>query len=293
MNWRRWGYWLLVPLSVLSLATFLWRTWPQPRTVAYRLYREQGRERTLEQVASYERQRSDHFELYYTESDRDVADLVLETAESVYDEVVEQMGFQPAGRVPVILYPNRHELRQAFGWGRGESALGVYWHGTIRLLSPNAWLNRTDKNKQGKAFQKQNPIAHELTHYLLDYMTSGNYTRWFTEGLAQRIERRVTGFLWIESNSTLKQPLYALADLRDRFDSLQNQPLAYRQSYLLVEYMAQTHGEESLSRLVNLLANGVAFEPAVEQIYRMDMDEIYTGWKGWVAENLDRLEQER
>lgn len=292
MNWKRLGYWFLVPLSVLSVLTALWRTFPQPKAVAYRLYREQGRERTLDQLAAYERAQSDRFELYYTEEDRNVTGLVLETAESVYEEVVEQMGFRPSGRVPIILYHTRGELREAFGWGNGESALGVYWHGTIRLLSPNAWLDYKDKAKQEKAFKRLNPIAHELTHYLLDYLTSGNYQRWFTEGLAQRVEHRVTGFLWIESSSSLDQELYSMADLRDRFDGLENQPLAYRQSYLLVEYMVETYGEERLEQLISTLGEGVPFDRAVDQTYGKSMEQIYKDWKTWVADNLDRLERE-
>lgn len=292
MKWRRLGYWLLVPLFVVSLIMFLWR-WPQPRAVAYRLYREQGRERTLNQVAAYDRVRSDRFELYYTEPDKDVANLVLETAESIYDDVVEQIGFRPPGRVPLILHHTRSELRDAFGWGNGESALGVYWHGTIRLLSPNAWLDYADKTRQKRAFQKLNPIAHELTHYVLDYLTSGNYPRWFTEGLAQFVEHNVTGFLWIEPASSLDRELYTLADLRDRFDNLENQPLAYRQSYLLVRYMVETYGEDRLAHLIHLLGQGTPFDQAVEQAYKTSMPQIYAGWKTWVAENMERLERER
>lgn len=293
MKGRRLWYWFLVPLSVLSVLAMLWRTWPQPRAAAYRLYREQGRERTLGDLAGYQRERSEQFELYFTEADRDVTDLVLETAEEVYDSVVEQVGFRPPGRVPIILYPNRQELRQAFGWGNGESALGVYWHGTIRLLSPKAWIQQEDERRQRKAFRKLNPIAHELSHYVLDYLTHGNYPRWFTEGLAQRVERQVTGFLWIESSSTLKQPLYTLADLRDRFDLLNNQPLVYRQCYLLVEYMVETYGEENLTRLIEHLADGAAFHRAVEQVYGKSLDQIYTGWQRWVDANLEALEQQR
>lgn len=293
MKWKRFWHWLVVPLSVFSLLTLLWRTWPQPRAAAYQFYREQGRERTLGQLAGYQQEQSERFELYFTKADQEVAGLVLDTAEDIYDSVVEQVGFRPDGRVPIILYPSRQELRRAFGWGNGESALGVYWQGTIRLLSPNVWIQQTDARKQQKAFRKLNPIAHELTHYVLDHLTHGNYPRWFTEGLAQRVERQVTGFLWIESSSTLKQSLYTLEDLRDRFDHLKNQPLAYRQCYLLLEYMVETYGEERLTDTIQDLAKGVPFDRAVQEAYGRSMDEIYNGWREWVEANFDRLENER
>lgn len=293
MQWRKLAFWLLLPLSVISALAVFWRAWPQPRAALYRLYREQGRERTLDGLFGYQQALSERFILYYTPPDQAVSRMVLDTAEELYDSVVDQLGYRPQGRVPIVLYPNRDELRRAFGWGNGESALGVYWQGTIRLLSPNAWIQQLDSEKQRRAFRKLNPIAHELTHYVLDYMTHGNYPRWFTEGLAQRVERNVTGFLWIESTSTLNQKLYTLSDLRDRFDYLTNQPLAYRQSYLLVEYLAQTYGEESLTDLVQRLADGVPFERALEATYGETMDQLYTDWMAWVAANLEELERER
>lgn len=288
MRWRRLVSWILLPLAVVA---GLWQVWPQPRAAAYRIYREQGRERTLSDLAGYEQATSTHFILYYTAEDRDVTDLVLQTAENLYGSVVAKMGFSAPGSVPLILYPNRDELRAAFGWGSDQSALGVYWQGTIRLLSPKAWITGTGA-KQQKVFQKLNPIAHELTHYLLDFMTSGNYPHWYTEGLAQRVEHQATGFLWIESSSSLRQSLYTMSDLRDRFDQLANQPLAYRQSYLLVQYMAELGGEESLATLNRNLANGQSFERAVLEIYGQSTDDLYTHWQSWVAARIDQLEQE-
>lgn len=288
MRWQRLISWIVLPLAVIGA---VWQIWPQPRAAVYRIYREQGRERTLSELAAYDQVESAHFTLYYTEEDRGVTEMVLQTAENLYGSVVAKMGFSPPGRVPIIMYPSRQELRSAFGWGSEQSALGVYWQGTIRLLSPNAWISSTGA-KQQKVFQKLNPIAHELTHYLLDFMTSGNYPHWYTEGLAQRIEHQITGFLWIESSSNLDQTLYTMAELRDGFDQLPNQPLAYRQSYLLVTYMAELGGEESLATLNQHLAAGQSFERAVVEIYGQSTDTLYTNWQSWVVGRIDQLNQE-
>lgn len=290
LNWRRLGFWLLLPFAVSGLLVGLLQVWPQPRAAAYRLYQNQGRWRALVQLTDFQRIESDRFTLYYRHEDADVAPMVLGAAEEVYDVVVTEMGERPGERVPIILYPDRPSLRQAFGWSNGESALGVYWQGTIRLLSPHAWLNEEGADQLSQAYRKLNPIAHELTHYLLDQMTSGNYPHWFTEGLAQRVEYRATGFLWVEASATLDQPLYALGDLKDWFDQLSNQPLAYRQSYLLVEWMANHYGEESLTRLIGLLASGEPFDEAVQQVFDRSMEQIDAEWRNWVEANRERLD---
>ncbi|HWI53599.1 MAG TPA: hypothetical protein VNT01_15785 [Symbiobacteriaceae bacterium] len=284
------GRWLLVLIPILLLPTVLWWGWPQPRAAVYSLYRERGRTQVLGDLPGYEKKSSAHVDVYFTEKDRNVADWVLQTTENVYGPVTTQVGYTPSDRVPMIIYPDRDELRHAFGWGNGESAMGVYWAGTVRLLSPNVWINEKRERDRRKVFDKLNPIAHELTHYMLDYLTNGNYPRWFTEGLAQRVEYRLTGYLWLEADSSLDQDLYSLSDLEERFDDLKNQPLAYRQSFLLVDYLAQTHGEQSLTQLVQALSSGTKFGPAVEAATGRTQAELYADWREWVDEHMEDLE---
>lgn len=283
----RW-LWLLMPLLLIP-SVLLWK-WPRPREAVYSLYRERGKAKTLADLEGYERKQSEHFEIYYTEEDANVVDMILTNAESVYEPVVKQVGFRPTERVPLVVYASRDDLRRAFGWGQSESALGVYWSGTIRLLSPNVWIDEDTAKEKQAVFRKLNPLAHELTHYVLDYMTSGNYPRWFTEGLAQRVEYKVTGYLWIEPESTLRQDRYTLADLQNRFDQLRNQPLAYRQSFLLVDYMAREYGEESLTDLIHALSVGSTFDQSVERALGDPMAEVFAGCNDWMQAHLQQLD---
>lgn len=290
MKTTNFGRWLLVALPFLLLPAVLWWYWPNPREAVYSLYRERGRNKALAGLDGFEAKNGQHVVVYFKEQDRNVADWILQTTDEAYGPVTRQLGFTPPKKVPVIVYSSRAELRSAFGWGNGESAMGVYWSGTIRLLSPNVWIDeKTEKDKR-KVFDKLNPIAHELTHYVLDYYTNGNYPRWFTEGLAQRVEYKSTGYLWIESKSSLRQRLYSLADLEDKFDALPNQPLAYRQSFLLVDFMAKEYGELSLSRLVRGLGEGTPFGQAVLEATGHAIGTIHADWEAWVQTNLEYLE---
>ena len=56
--------------------------------------------------------------------------------------------------------------------------------GFIHLQSP---LGNKDYFKEG-------PMVHEYTHLVVDELTGGNYSRWFTEGVAQYVEQQVTGY---------------------------------------------------------------------------------------------------
>jgi hypothetical protein len=291
MTLHTFGKWSVVTLVILAVvgAAVRW-VWPQPREAFYSLYRDRGRSRTIAGLMDYQVKSGKYTDVYYTDADADVVDWIVETADKVYGPVTQAVGFRPGGRVPIIVYPSRDELRHAFGWGNGESAMGVYWSGTVRLLSPNVWIHEQNDKDKRQVFQRLNPLAHELTHYVLDYMTNGNYPRWFTEGLAQRVEYKVTGYLWIEPESTLRQDLYTLQDLKDHYDQLQNQPLAYRESFLLVDYVARHYGEETLTDLIQLLGKGVGFDQAVRTATGESPDTLFGHWQDWVKTNLDVLE---
>jgi len=291
MDWSRLLKRALVVITPLVLvATLVAITWPQPRVVMYSLYREHGREQALSGLAGYHLHETDHFLLYYKPVDHQIITLVADVAEDVYPPVVEAVGYRSNKKIPVIVYPDRDELRQAFGWNRGVSAVGVYFRGTIRLLSPNVWINASTPSEQNRVFKQLNPIAHELTHYLLDYRTSGNYPTWFTEGLAQVVEYQISGYLWLESQSSLRQPLYTLSELDKSFNQLANQPLAYRQSYLLIDYMQRAHGEMALASLIERLGQGAGFRQAVLAAYGLSMEEIFLAGQDWIFENVDDLD---
>lgn len=259
-----------------ELSSFL----PAP-TLVQPYLRALERRRVLRGLEGYHQMRSEHYDLYYWEEDANVARLILETAEGVWAPVSTEMGSAPRGRVPLILYPGRDELRRAFGWGQSESALGVYWQGTVRLLSPNVWLDGMKGEREVNEFARLNPIAHELTHYILDERTGGNYPRWFTEAVAQLVEERVTGYVWLEAASKVADDLYEYEELSRSFHTLANQALAYRQSYLFLRWLAERSGEQAIDHLIQALARGDSFPNAFSVAYGGTPERLFHEWREW------------
>lgn len=269
----------------------MWAAIAPPVQQVVRPYlRAMERRRVLERLAGYQIQSSEHYDLYFTAADENVAHLILATAERVWAPVSAQMSTTPSSRVPLILYPSRDDLRQAFGWGQSESALGVYWQGTIRLLSPNVWLDGMQREYDLEEFARLNPVAHELTHYILDERTGGNYPRWFTEALAQQVEERVTGYVWLEPTSRITQDLYGYDELSTAFQALPNQSLAYRQSYLFLRWLADRNGEQAVEQLIQRLARGVAFPDAFAAVYGSPPGQLFREWQQWAVANAAILD---
>jgi hypothetical protein len=124
-------------------------------------------------------------------------------------------------------------------------------------------------------------MAHEFTHLVVDYITRGNYTRWFTEGLAQYEEFKLTGFEFGEESASFDQPLYKLSEMDANFDNLPNQALAYRQSYMAVRYIAAKYGEGALKEILNNLAKNKNMSEAINAVIGVDMKTFESNYIEW------------
>ncbi|HHY59257.1 MAG TPA: hypothetical protein GX504_01460, partial [Clostridia bacterium] len=78
----------------------------------------------------------ENFRVKYQPVDADVARLVLRTAEEICQAVNEMLAYRPEEPVYVYIYPTKETLNKSFGWDASVNAMGVYWAGTIRILSP-------------------------------------------------------------------------------------------------------------------------------------------------------------
>lgn len=210
----------------------------------------------------------EHFRVKYQPVDASIARLVLETAEDSFHEVNEILGYKPKKNVPIFIYPNRVSLNKSFGWDGAVNAMGVYWAGAIRILSPLEWVG--DEEELVAVFKEKGPMAHEYAHLLVDYRTHGNYPRWFTEGIAQYIEKELTGYTLPEA-SEKEIGWYSFLKMDDQFDLLPDQDLAYKQSLLAVEYIVEIAGFEAIWEVLDELGQGLKISTALENIINMDL----------------------
>jgi hypothetical protein len=251
------------------------------RALLYNVAREQAKNVFARRTDDWPEISGEYFTVRYRDEDAAYASLVLETAEDIYAPVTTSLGYYPTAKTLVVIYPDRERLNGSFGWSAQESAMGVYWAGVIRLLSPGAWIKESDPDHLAAVFRRDGPVAHEFAHLLLDYRTSGNYPRWFTEGVAQHQEFRLTGDIWaIESENP---EYYSLAELSGAFDRLPNQGMAYYQSFLLVDYLIRQWGEDGLDEIIRELAAGSGIEKAIEAVTGFAYAEFELAWLDWAS----------
>lgn len=233
-------------------------------------------------MATYE---TAHFRIKYAPVDADTVSMIGQAAEAAYQPVVETLQYAPSGKTLILIHSNKNQLRQAFGWSGNESAMGVYWGGTIQLLSPHVWLNDGESVEE---FIHSGPMVHEYTHLVFDHITNGNYPRWFTEGLAQYVEYRANHYEWITADNVLDDRMYTMRELEDSFDELSNQSLAYRQSLAAVRYVAEVYGDDTLQDVVKSLRAGDSLEKAIRKNVGMDYAAFENSWKQWAEVHMNK-----
>ena len=223
-------------------------------------------------TATFDQYQSEHYDIKYTSIDQPYVELIAAVAEEAYDSVSSTFGLKPARRTVIVVYPDSNSLSKSFGWDKDANAMGVYWAGSIRILSPREWLPEDDMQLY---FAREGPMVHEFAHLMVDEMSRGNYNRWWTEGIAQYVEKKITGFEF-SSPFTNGQGFeyYGLKQLGKHFDEL-DQSIAYWESLQAAEYIASQYSEESLFTITQQLGQGKSLEQAIENTLAIP----YTEWE--------------
>lgn len=229
-----------------------------------------------------------HFIVKYQSSDKNIANMVLKNAEDNFLPVTEKFNYYPQGKTLIIVYPDKQSLSKSFGWSANETAQGVYWEGVIRILSPNSWITSSNAKKEEKIFASKGPIAHEFTHLVVDYLTKGNYTRWFTEGIAQYNEYLITGYKLPNDEFDVNK-LYSLKDMDDNYDNLPDQSLAYRESLVAAEYIVDNYGTAKLNDIMTQLGKGYTMDQALINVIGVNQKQFESNMHNWLENNMNEM----
>ncbi len=279
---------LVVSCLIFCLVFLLFLNFVQPnpvRTFGFELFREYQRFLLRLETSSWPVLAGEHFIVKYRLGDEENARKVLQEAERVYHPLGALFAYFPEEKVPILIYPDRSSLNRIFGWGNEESAMGVYWAGIIRILSPREWLGDLPEAERRAAFKAQGPVAHEYVHFVVDYKSKGNYPRWITEGLAQYGEGRITPVSSPDKNlKNLPLPSFPLKKLDGKFDDPAWQNYSYALARDLVTYLVKTYGEEQIPLLLDALGEGCSLDRAFQETLGIGADEFLEGYKSRAAE---------
>lgn len=274
---------LIVICLLLFVASLVLLPVRSPRMWLYPLVRDAAQAKMDWQTKAMAVYETDHFIIKYTGQDSDTVKMVADAAEAAYNPVTAALGSAPSAKTLLLVYPDRKEMNKVFGWSGDQSAMGVYWGGVIQLLSPHSWLKAGESTDE---FIRSGPMVHEFTHLVFDHMTNGNYTRWFTEGLAQYVEYKVNGYEWLSVTNKKPERFYPQTQLEGDFDNLPDQSLAYRSSLAAIRYISDVHGEAKLQQIIQAMQQGQSCQSAITGSLGMDYTTFEHEWRQWAIDNM-------
>ena len=131
-------------------------------------------------------------------------------------------------------------------------------------------------------------IVHELTHVLVGHLTFsclGDVPTWLNEGLAVYSE----GELDLGSQKQLEDAiqdntLLSVRSLSSGFSEVPDKAfLSYSQSYSVVKYLVETHGQEKMTALLTSLRDGLTIDEALIQTYGFNVEGLEDEWRAAIG----------
>jgi tetratricopeptide (TPR) repeat protein len=241
----------------------------------------------LEVLDSYATIETTHFILRF---DRGRDSLLAQAAsrwleERVYPDDVKALRFEPPGKT----------LIEIFSSARGSSGhewfsvrmVGLPFIGTVAACA-GKMIAVTSPNDGPRPFNWARVLKHEFVHVINLQQTRFNIPRWFTEGLAVRLEGAETPGAW---ESVLARRLAAgrvfdlstinLGFVRPRTG--EDWTLAYAQSELYTRYMADTYGVDALNRMIAAYGDNLDTPAALQHCLGLTQESFEKGYRRYIG----------
>ncbi|MTI46239.1 MAG: hypothetical protein FH761_00240 [Firmicutes bacterium] len=224
--------------------------------------------RILHNVKEYDKLETERFVIRY-EDDKKNAELTAKILSKYYDQVCSMFDYYPEEKVVIIIYNNGEDLVDNTRLKKDTPPLGVYYSGTINILSPKVWLSQNESYEE--AFEKNGPVVHEFAHQVVDDITNGNYPIWLTEGIALYVEYKTTGFEWgseIKNGNDI-----TVEDLTNKFYDIDT-GLSYRKSFEVVSSISENWGFDKLKLLLDTLGDGNSMDKSTQKVLKVNLMDI-------------------
>lgn len=184
--------------------------------------------------------------------------LALHTdVEKAWAHVRQQLGFEPPGKVTVVLYRDEEFIQRdgAVLWASGD------YDGRVRLTASAAGSARG-----------YSTLLHELTHHFVGTHGLGHVPAWFNEGVAQHVTQLAVGDAPIHCGGGHGFPLAELVNGFGRMESSREAGVAYVTAFHAVQRLAErTPLSSAFPRM-----NGPGFSGAFQQGFGEPLADFIT-----------------
>ena len=240
---------------------------------------------TLETYATVE---SEHFKVHMSERDSLILWPYLEPLlEESWETLTAKYGFEPEGKVLIEVFENSADFAvRSVGLPDIGPLVGICFGKVITLISPDTLTANW-----------QEIVWHEFMHVITLQMTQNRMPRWLSEGISVWEEREGRPYWGRRQGLDLiraaqEQKLLPVGELNSGFSGARNNAdlsFAYFQSYLVVDYIAQTYGFEKLVELIYQYGEIKEDADRFRSVFELDIDDFDAGFRGWIDQRVKEI----
>ncbi|UCD80014.1 MAG: tetratricopeptide repeat protein [Desulfobacterales bacterium] len=248
--------------------------------------------RVLDLLDGFETRRNAHFIVRMHPSDADTLWPYLNPLlEESWQTLTAKYEFVPQGPILVEVFQDHEDFAvRTSGLPYIGPIVGVCFGGVITLDSPSAL-------KPPRSMNWQEIVWHEFTHVITLQMARNRLPRWLSEGISVYEEksgrpewgRRQDLELVKAVQDDRILPIRTLNEGFSKAESTQDLSFAYYQSSLVVEYIAERYGLQSLKNLVFQHRSPKDMEVIFMDVFHASLASFETGFRAWLNERVQRI----
>ncbi len=246
----------------------------------------------LDRLTGFETRITDHF---IVRMDRTDANILWPYLKSLLTEcwttLTAKYDFTPKGPILIEVFTEHEDFSvRTSGLPDIGPLVGVCFGNVITLDSPRAF-------KPPGSLNWQEILWHEFTHVITLQMTRNRMPRWLSEGISVFEEHhgrpewgRKQDIELIEA--VQENRMLDLKYLNEGFSKAKTQEdinFAYYQSSLVVAYIVERHGFESLIELIYEYAASTEMEKIFKSVFKQPLNAFESGFLAWINDRIQSM----
>ncbi len=228
-------------------------------------------------ASDYIRINTSHFAFYFHYQDERMMRSLIDQAEDLRIEIVEDLGIDFEERTKVYLAPSSRKFQKI--QPRGEIP---FWAVGVAYPSLNLIIIKSPRAIKRGHIDLKKVFKHEFTHIALGRAFRGRekVPRWLNEGLAMYESRewdlsRVSTM----TRAVLTDSLIPLSEITHCFPlEVDKAELAYSESFYLISFLISRYSRESFHEFIKEYSGGKGLKEVMLEVYGIGWEELEERW---------------
>ena len=220
---------------------------------------------------------SKHFDVYFTQGGREIAEFAATAAESAYVTISYTLRWDLQKRISFIIYNSHNDFQST------NVSLSYLFEGIVGFTE--LFKNRVVLPWEGSYKEFKSTLHHELVHAMVNDLVYGgsiqsvvsgrvslNIPLWFGEGFAEYSsdmwDTRADMFMRdLAVNGAIPPIIYL------------NGYYAYKGGQSVMKYIAEKYGEEKIGEILSRMKGTRSVEGGFKAAIGQDLEELSTKWQ--------------